>query len=95
LTGSFFGCSNGDNGTFVVNSGNSHAPVTWNAANLTFSSGGTGVFIPTAEALLVNGSPEQPVSKGSTVGSVTCSISASGDGFTLTGMVTGNIVTTG
>lgn len=95
LTGSFFGCSNGDSGTFVTNSGNSHAPTTWNAVNLTFSSGGPGVFIPTSEALSVNGSPEPPVSKGSTSGSVTCSISASEDGFTLTGTVTGNIVTTG
>jgi hypothetical protein len=95
LTGSFFGCSNGDSGTFVTNSGNSHAPTTWNAAHLTFSSGGTGVFIPTSEALSVNGSPEPPVTKGSTSGSVTCSIFASANGFTLTGTVTGNIVTTG
>jgi hypothetical protein len=95
LTGSFFGCSNGDSGTFVVNSGNSHAATTWTSAHLTFSSGGTGVFIPTAEALSVNGSPEPPVTKGSAPGSVTCSISANGAGFTLTGTVTGNIVTTG
>lgn len=95
LTGSFFGCSNGDSGTFVVNSGNTHAPVTWNAAHLTFSSGGTGLFIPTAEALSVNGNAEPAVTKGSAPGSVTCSISASAPGFTLTGTVTGNVVTTG
>ena len=91
LTGSFFACSNGDSGTFVTNSGNTHAPTTWNSAHLTFSSGGTGVFIPTSLALSVNGIPETPVSKGSTQGSVTCSISAIAPGFTLTGTVTGNI----
>jgi hypothetical protein len=53
------------------------------------------VFIPTSQALVVNGSPVPSVTKGAAPGSVTCSISASEDGFTLTGTVTGNIVTTG
>jgi hypothetical protein len=95
LKGNFFNCSNHESGTFVTNSGNTHALTTWNSAHLTFSSGGTGVFIPTALALSVNGIPETPVSKGSAHGSVTCSISATQPGFALTGTVTGNIVTTG
>jgi hypothetical protein len=94
LTGTFFNCSNGDSGTFVVNSGNSHAAQTWNVAHLTFSGGGTGNFVPTSLALAVNGVPEPPATKGNAQGSVTCSISASEDGFTLTGTVVGNIVTT-
>jgi hypothetical protein len=93
LKGSFFDCSNGESGTFVVNSG--QASSSWNVAHLTFTSGGTGIFVPTAMNLLVNGIPEGPVTKGSVTGSVTCSIQASQPGFTLTGMVTGNIVHTG
>lgn len=95
LTGSFFGCSNGDSGTFVVNSGNNHATQTWNVAHLTFSTGGTGIFVPTNLALTFNGMSAPPSTKGSAPGSVTCSISAGGNGFTLTGSVTGNIITTG
>jgi hypothetical protein len=92
LTGTFFDCSNGASGTFVVNSGNAQANQTWNVAHLTFSSGGTGVFIPTTLALSYNGMTAPPTNKGSAQGSVTCSIAASGPGFTLTGTVTGNIV---
>jgi hypothetical protein len=95
LTGQFFNCSNGDSGTFTVNSGNSHAAQTWNVAHLVFASGGTGIFVPTALALSFNGSPPTLVTKGSTTGSVTCSISATEDGFMLNGTVTGNVVTNG
>jgi hypothetical protein len=94
LSGDFFDCSNGDSGTFVVNSGNSH-PTTWNAAHLTFSGGGTGVFVPTGKTVTFDGVPEPPATKGSAQGSVSCSISASEDGLTLTGTVVGNIITNG
>jgi hypothetical protein len=94
-TGSFFGCSNGDSGTFVINSGNSHAAQTWNVAHLSFSSGGTGIFIPTSLDLSFNGSPPTLVTKGAKTGSVTCSILISEDGFTLSGTVTGNIARNG
>jgi hypothetical protein len=93
VKGSFFDCSNGDSGTFVVNSG--QASSSWNVAQLAFSSGGAGIFVPTAMNLSVNGTPEGTVTKGSTTGSVTCSIQATQPGFTLTGVVTGNIVRTG
>jgi hypothetical protein len=94
VSGTFFDCSNGDSGTFVVNSGNSQ-PTTLNAAHLTFSGGGTGIFVPTGRTLTFNGVPEPPVTKGSAQGSVTCSISASEDGLPLTGTVVGNIIANG
>jgi hypothetical protein len=79
-----------------VNSGNSHAPTTWNVAHLTFLSGATGIFVPSELDLSINGGPAQPVFKGSAPGSTTCFIFASQDGFfTLSGTVTGKIVQTG
>jgi hypothetical protein len=95
LSGTFT-CPGGVTGTFVVNSGNNHAPVTWNAANLTFASGGTGIFVPTGQDLSFNGSPPQHFTKGNAPGSVTCDITAPLEPpFFLTGTVTGNIVHTG
>ena len=78
----------GPSGSYVINAG--HANVqTWEAAILTFDSGGTGVFIQTASAL---GTPT--VFKGSRpVGPVTCQIKSE-DG-TLNGQVTGRTVTAG
>jgi hypothetical protein len=95
LTGSFRGCSNGDSGTFVVNSGKTHAPVTWDSAHLTFTDGSKGIFVSTMTDLSVNGMAQGPQTKGSAVGSVTCSIVATQPGFMLTGTVTGNIVLNG
>jgi hypothetical protein len=96
LTGIFYDCTpTGDSGTFVINSGNSHAAQTWNVAHQTFSAGGTGIFVPTSLALVFNGVPETPVNKGATRGSVTCSIYANEDGFILSGSVTGKIVHNG
>src|SRR5579862_7939013 len=43
-----FSCTNGDAGTFVVNSGNGNGNgTTWNVAHLSFDTGGRGVFSPT------------------------------------------------
>ena len=95
LTGSFWGCSDGLTGTFVINSGNSHAAQTWNVAHLTFTTGGTGIFVPTALDLSFNGMSGGLVTKGSAPGDVTCSILASQGGFTLSGMVTGRVVLDG
>jgi hypothetical protein len=92
-----FNCS-GSTGTFVVNSGNAMAPVTWNVAHLTFSSGDTGIFVPTALHLtftFMGQSQPLDASKGSAHGSATCSIAATQGDFSLTGSVTGNIRHTG
>jgi hypothetical protein len=95
ISGMFFGCTNGDSGTFVTNSGNNHALQTWNSAKLTFASGGHGVFIPTTLDLSFNGQSAGPVSKGNTTGTVTCQILALVGPNTLSGTVTGNIVPKG
>jgi hypothetical protein len=88
-----FNCG-GRTGTFVVNSGNAMAPVTWNSAHLTFSSGATAIFVPTALHLtftFMGQSQTVDATKGSAPGSVTCSIAAAQGGFSLSGSVTGNI----
>jgi hypothetical protein len=93
-----FDCGGGVTGTFVVNSGNAAAPTTWNAAHLTFDSGGTGVFSPTTFDLTFtspSGSFTEQATKGSAPGPDTCSISASQPGFSLTGTVVGKIVASG
>jgi hypothetical protein len=90
-----FDCGNGQTGTFLINSGKAENPTTWEMAHLTFSSGGSGIFVPTAIDITftVNGQSQTvQATKGSAPGSVTCSISAAQDGFTLSGSVTGNIV---
>ena len=93
-----FDCGNGVSGSFVVNSGNAAAPTTWNVAHLTFSSGGTGIFVPTTLDLTFSSGGQSFTShatKGSAPSSITCRISAGGDGFTLSGVVTGNVVHNG
>ncbi len=93
-----FHCGNGQTGTFLVSSANAQNPTTWNVAHLTFSSGGSGIFEPTALDLTFTfdgQSQTAHVTKGSAPGSVTCSISAAQDGLTLSGSVTGNIVQRG
>jgi hypothetical protein len=98
LSGTFI-CPGGVTGTFVTNSGNTHAAQTWNVAHLTFENGGKGIFVPTTLSLTFT-SPEGTFTSTSTKGnapsSVTCTISASpGPGYSLSGQVTGNIVTNG
>jgi hypothetical protein len=93
-----FDCPNGETGTFVVNSGNAHAATTWNVAHLTFSSGGTGIFVPTMLDLTFTFDGQTSTSqatKGSAPSAITCTISAAQDGFTLSGVVTGTIVHNG
>lgn len=93
-----FSCPDGSSGTFVVNSGKNHAAQTWDVAHLTFSSGATGIFVPTALDFTItfNGQTFTSSStKGSAPGSTTCSISESGPGFTLSGTATGKITITG
>jgi hypothetical protein len=77
----------GPSGSYVINAG--HANVqTWEAAILTFDSGGTGVFVSTAQAI----DTPTPVVKGShTPGPWQCSISFPGGA----GTVWGEIVITG
>jgi len=92
VTGSFV-CTNQNgasvSGNYVINAGNSNVQ-TWEAAILTFDSGGTGVFIQTAQAI---GTPT-PVFKGShTPGPWQCSIQSPPG--TPIGTVWGKIVTTG
>jgi len=97
LTGPF-SCDNGDAGTFVVNSGNANG-TTWNVPHLTFTSGVTGVFSPTAFDLTFTfpgGTQTQVAQKNNpSKGSVTCTISASQGPFSLNGTVVGNITTNG
>jgi hypothetical protein len=93
-----FDCGNGVSGTFVVNSGNAAAPTTWNVAHLTFSSGGSGIFVPTTLDLTFSAGGQTFTShatKGSAPTAITCTISAAGDGFTLSGVVAGKIVHNG
>jgi hypothetical protein len=98
LSGSFFGCSNGASGTFVINSGKAAAPTTWTAAHLTFASGERGIFISTALDLTFTfdgQSFSDHFTKGSAPGSVTCSIFAEMGDATLSGTVTGTVVLNG
>jgi hypothetical protein len=93
-----FDCANGESGTFVVNSGNAQAETTWNVAHLTFSSGGTGIFVPTMLDLTITFDGQTFTSqstKGSAPSAVSCTISAAQDGFTLSGVVAGKIVHNG
>jgi hypothetical protein len=91
-----FSCPGGVTGTFVVNSGKAAPPTTtWTAAQLTFASGGTGIFIPTALDLTTPQGTEH-FTKGNAPGSVTCDITAPLEPpFFLTGTVTGNIIRNG
>ena len=96
LTGTF-DCGNGVTGVFVVNSGNAQSANTWNVAHLTFSSGGTGIFVPTMLDLTFSAGGQSFTSqatKGSAPSAITCSIAAGGNGFSLSGVVVGRIVRT-
>src|SRR5215510_13206167 len=92
LTGAF-DCGSVGSGTFVVNSGNAHAAVTWNAAHLTFADGSTAVFQPRAFDLTFTfgGQSMTQVASKNGPGSTMCSIAASQDGFSLSGTVTGKV----
>jgi hypothetical protein len=93
-----FVCPGGVTGTFIINSGNSHAAQTWNVAHLTFDGGGAGIFVPTELDLTITtpgGTFMTHSVKGKARGSITCSISETAPGFSLTGEVTGNIVHNG
>jgi hypothetical protein len=93
-----FDCGGGVTGTFVVNSGNAQSAQTWNSAHMTFASGGTGIFVPTELDLTITVDGQTVTShatKGSAPSTVSCSIAAAADGFSLTGTVTGKIVRNG
>jgi hypothetical protein len=93
-----FTCPGGPSGTFTVNSGNSHAAQVWGVAHLIFDGGGTGNFVPSELNLTIMSGGMTFTSdsiKGNAPGSVTCSISESSPGFSLSGIVTGTIVVTG
>ena len=96
LTGTF-DCGSAGSGTFVVNNGNARAAVTWNAAQLTFADGSTAVFQPRAFDLTFtfDGQSMTQVASKNGPGSTVCSISASQDGFSLSGTVTGKVTFTG
>jgi hypothetical protein len=96
LTGTF-DCGSAGSGTFVVNNGNARAAVTWNAAQLTFADGSTAVFQPRAFDLTFtfDGQSMTQVASKNGPGSTVCSISASQDGFSLSGTVTGKVTLTG
>ena len=96
LTGAF-DCGSVGSGTFVINSGNAHAAVTWTAAHLTFADGSTAVFQPRAFNLTFtfDGQSMTQVASKNGPGSTVCSISASQDGFSLSGTVTGKVTFTG
>lgn len=92
-----FDCGSVGAGTFVVNSGNAHAATTWNVAHLTFTDGSTAVFQPRAFDLTFtfNGQSMTQVASKNGPGSTVCGISASQDGFSLSGTVTGKVTFTG
>lgn len=100
LSGSF-DCGSAGTGTFVVNTGNAMA-TTWNAASLSFTGGGTGIFTPTSFNLAdtFDGQPAgtEVATKREPAGSATCSIAASasfgGHTFSVSGTVVGNIIHT-
>ena len=96
LTGTF-DCGSAGSGTFVVNSGNAQAAVTWNVAHLTFADGSTAVFQPRAFDLTFTfeGQSMTQVASKNGPGSTVCTISASQDGFSLSGTVTGKVTVTG
>ena len=96
LTGTF-DCGSVGAGTFVVNSGNAHAAVTWNAAHLTFTDGSRAVFQPRAFDLTFTfgGQSMTQVAAKNGPGSTVCRIAASQDGFSLSGTVTGKVTVTG
>ena len=80
-----------------MNSGNAQG-TTWNVAHLTFANGSHGIFSPTEFDLTFTfdgQSMTQQVAKQPKAGQVTCSIAASQGDFSLSGMVTGEITTTG
>lgn len=82
-----FDCGAAGSGTFVVNSGNSQAPQTWNSAHLTFADGSTDVFHPSAFDLTFSfmGQSFTSTASHSRPGDTTCQISSSQNGFTLSG----------
>jgi hypothetical protein len=92
-----FDCGSAEAGTFVVNNGNAHAAVTWNVAHLTFADGSRAVFQPRAFDLTFTfgGQSMTQVASKNGPGSTVCSISASQDGFSLSGTVTGKVTVTG
>jgi len=92
-----FDCGSVGAGTFVVNSGNPQAATTWNVAHLTFADGSTAVFQPQAFDLTFtfNGQSMTELASKNGPGSTECSISASQDGFSLSGTVTGKVTFTG
>jgi hypothetical protein len=92
-----FDCGSVGAGTFVVNSGNAQAATTWNVAHLTFADGSTAVFQPQAFDLTFtfNGQSMTELASKNGPGSTECSISASQDGFSLSGTVTGKVTFTG
>lgn len=103
-----FNCGGGVTGAFVTNSGNSSA-TTWSIAHLSFTGGGTGIFVPASLdlSISVGGVPIGPpevATKGNAPAPDTCTILATfpvpspsgGTGnATLSGVVTGRIVRTG
>lgn len=102
VTGTF-GCTNGEAGTFVTNSGNAGA-TTWSVAHLTLQSGGRAVFVPASFdfTFTFNGEPvgtEQATKSANAPAPDTCLISATesvpGGSVTLSGTVTGKIVYNG
>jgi hypothetical protein len=97
LSGSF-DCGGGVSGTFLVNSGNAQSAQTWNVAHLSFTGGGTGIFVPTRLDLTFTMDGQSFTShavKGSAPTAITCTIAAGGDGFSLAGTVAGKIVRNG
>jgi hypothetical protein len=88
-----FDCGAAGSGTFVVNSGNAHAPTTWNVAHLTFADKSTAVFQPRAFDLTftANGQSMTETASHTGAGSTVCTIAAAQNGFSLSGTVTGKI----
>ncbi len=89
-----FDCGAAGSGTFVTNSGNTHAPTTWNVAHLTFSDGSTAVFQPRVFDLVFtfDGQSYTEIASHNGPGSTVCTISATvSGGGSLSGTVTGKI----
>jgi hypothetical protein len=91
-----FNCGTVGSGTFVVNSGNTQAPVTWTAAHLTFTDGRTAVFQPRAFDLTFSfgGQTFTQIASKNGPGSTVCRIFSSQGGATLSGTVTGMVTFT-
>lgn len=87
-------CGSLGSGTFITNSGKSHA-LTWNPFFVT-SQDGLSTIDPTAYdyTISVDGTPvfSPDVAKGSAPGSVTCVLSGGSGGVTVVGTITGNPV---